>query len=156
VVRVSEGDTIVVLDAGNAQYKIRLTGIDAPERGQAFGTRSRDHLSDLIAGKFVVVEYEKRDRYERILGKVLLSGNDMNLEQIRAGLAWHYKKYQNEQTTADKVAYSDAEREARMAKRGLWQDANPMPPWEYRQGEWKQKKAMEPFIIGPESRDYPY
>jgi len=156
VVRISDGDTLVVLDANNAQHKIRLTGIDAPERGQAFGTKSKEHLSDAVAGKFVVVEYEKRDRYERILGKVLLSGEDMNLEQIKAGLAWHYKKYQNEQTTADRVKYSDMEREARMAKRGLWQDADPMPPWDYRKGEWKQKKAMEPFIIGPESTDKKY
>lgn len=156
VVRISDGDTLVVLDSSNAQHKIRLKGIDAPERGQAFGTKSKEHLSDSVAGKFIVVEYEKRDRYERILGKVLLSGEDMNLEQIKAGLAWHYKKYQNEQTTADRVKYSDTEREARMAKRGLWHDANPMPPWDYRKGESKQKKAMEPFIIGPESTDKQY
>jgi endonuclease YncB( thermonuclease family) len=153
VVRITDGDTLVVLDANEAQHKIRLAGIDAPERGQAFGTKSKEHLSDSVAGKFVVVEYDKRDRYERILGKVLLSGEDMNLEQIKAGLAWHYKKYQNEQSTTDRVKYSDAEREARMAKRGLWHDANPMHPWDYRKGEWKQKKAMEPFIIGPESTD---
>ena len=133
VVRVSDGDTIVVLDSGNAQHKIRLTGIDAPERGQAYGTKSKDYLSDSVAGKFVVVEYEKRDRYERILGKVLLSDQDMNLEQIRAGLAWHYKKYQDEQTPADRELYSEAEIEAREAKRGLWYDAEPVPPWEYRQ-----------------------
>jgi endonuclease YncB( thermonuclease family) len=86
-VRVSDGDTIVILDASNAQHKIRLVGIDAPEKGQAFGTKSKEHLSDSVAGKFLVVEYEKRDRYKRILGKVLLSGQDMNLEQINAGLA---------------------------------------------------------------------
>ena len=156
VVRISEGDTLVVLDANNSQHKIRLTGIDAPEKGQAFSTKSKEHLSDSVAGRFVVVEYDKRDRYQRILGKVLLSGQDMNLEQVKAGLAWHYKKYQDEQTTADRVKYSDAEREARMAKRGLWHDANPMPPWDYRKGESKQKKAMEPFIIGPESTDKRY
>ena len=133
VVRVSDGDTIVILDAGSAQHKIRLTGIDAPERGQAFGNKSKDHLSNSVAGKFVVVEYDKRDRYERILGKVLLSGEDMNLEQIRAGLAWHYKKYQNEQSPADRELYSITEIEAREAKRGLWYDAQSLPPWEYRQ-----------------------
>ena len=133
VVRVTDGDTIVVLGLDNAQHKIRLTGIDAPERGQAFGTKSRDHLSNSVAGKFVVVVYEKRDRYERILGKVLLSGKEMNLEQIRVGLAWHYKKYQNEQSPADRELYSEAEVEAREAKRGLWYDAQSLPPWEYRQ-----------------------
>ena len=133
VVRVSDGDTVVILDSGNAQHKIRLTGIDAPERGQAFGTKSKEHLSDSVAGKFVVVEYDKRDRYQRILGKVLLSDQDMNLEQVKAGYAWHYKKYQNEQSSGDRELYSEAEIEAREAGRGLWYDPDPVPPWEYRQ-----------------------
>jgi endonuclease YncB( thermonuclease family) len=132
VVRVTDGDTIVVLDSGNAQHKIRLTGIDAPERKQAFGTKSKEHLSDSVAGKFVVVDYNKRDRYERILGKVLLNDEDMNLEQVRAGMAWHYKKYQKEQSPEDCALYSDAEIEAREARRGLWHDPAPVPPWEYR------------------------
>jgi endonuclease YncB( thermonuclease family) len=132
VVRVTDGDTIVVLDSANVQHKIRLTGIDAPERKQAFGTKSKEHLSDSVAGKFVVVDYNKRDYYKRILGKVLLNNEDMNLEQIRAGLAWHYKKYQNEQTPTDRELYSKAEIEAREARRGLWYDPEPVPPWEYR------------------------
>jgi hypothetical protein len=78
----------------------------------------------------VVVDYEKRDRYERILGKVQLDGEDVNLEQIRAGLAWHYEKYQGEQTVSDRVAYSDAEMEARRQKLGLWSDTAAMPPWD--------------------------
>ena len=85
VVRVTDGDTIVVLDASKVQHKIRLTGIDAPERGQAFGTKSKEHLSDLVAGKSVVVDYSKYDRYQRILGKVLVNGEDVNLEQVEAG-----------------------------------------------------------------------
>ena len=137
VVRVTDGDTIVVLDSANAQHKIRLQGIDAPERKQAFGTKSKEHLSDSVAGKFVVVDYDKRDRYERILGKVLLSDEDMNLEQIRAGLAWHYKKYQKDQAPSDRELYSDAEVEAREAKRGLWYDSEPAPPWEYRKSKRK-------------------
>ena len=132
VVRVTDGDTIVVLDSANAQHKIRLTGIDAPEKKQAFGTKSKEHLSDAVAGKFVVVDYSKRDRYERILGKVLLSDKDMNLGQIEAGLAWHYKQYQKDQAPADRKLYSEAEVEAREAKRGLWHDPEPVPPWEYR------------------------
>ena len=132
VVRVTDGDTIVVLDSANAQHKIRLTGIDAPERKQAFGTKSKEPLSGSVAGKFVVVEYSKRDRYQRILGKVLLSNEDLNLEQIRAGLAWHYKQYQDEQTSNDRELYSEAEVEAREARRGLWHDPEPVPPWEYR------------------------
>ena len=137
VVRVTDGDTIVVLDSAKAQHKIRLQGIDAPERKQAFGTKSKEHLSDSVAGKFVVVEYSKRDRYERILGKVLLNDEDMNLEQVKAGYAWHYKKYQKEQIPADRELYSNAEIEAREAKRGLWHDPKPVPPWDYR----KSKKS---------------
>ena len=93
---------------------------------------------------------------ERILGKVLLNDQDMNLEQINAGLAWHYKQYQDEQTTSDRVKYSDAEREARMKKHGLWHDAKPVPPWDYRQAKQKQMKAMEPFINKSETRDKQY
>jgi endonuclease YncB( thermonuclease family) len=158
VVRVTDGDTIVVLDSANTQHKIRLSGIDTPERGQAYGTKSKDHLSDSVAGKFVVVEYSKRDRYERILGKVLLGDEDINLEQIETGLAWHYKKYQSEQTTADRVKYSNAEREARIERRGLWHEDIPVPPWDYRQAKRKQMKAMEPFInkSKSETRDKPY
>ena len=132
VVRVTDGDTIVVLDSENTQHKIRLTGIDAPERKQAFGSKSKERLSDLVAGHVVIVEYYKRDRYDRILGKVLFSNEDMNLEQVKAGLAWHYKKYQNEQAPNDRELYSEAEIEAGEAKRGLWHDPEPLPPWEYR------------------------
>ena len=100
----------------------------------------------------MVVEYDKRDRYQRILGKVLLSGEDMNLEQVKAGLAWHYKKYESDQTTADRVKYSDAEREARSDKRGLWHDTAPVAPWEYRQAKRQKMKALQPFTGNHEVR----
>ncbi len=129
VVRVTDGDTVVVLGSGNVQHKIRLIGIDAPERGQAYGKASGRHLSERVAGKHVVVEYEKRDWYKRIVGKVLLSGEDVNLGQIEAGLAWHYKKYERVQSAEDRKRYSRAEIEAR---RGLWREQNPVPPWEWR------------------------
>ena len=132
VVRVSDGDTLVVLDSNKVQYKIRLVGIDAPEKKQAYGKKSKENLSDLVAGKFVVVEYDKLDRYQRILGKILLNSKDMNLEQIKSGMAWHYKKYQKEQSQSDRMLYSEAEVDAISAKRGLWYDPSPIPPWEYR------------------------
>jgi endonuclease YncB( thermonuclease family) len=156
VLRVTEGDTIVVLDDSNSQHKISLTGVDASERGQAFGTKSKERLSDSVAGEVVVVQYDNYDRHGRVLGKVLLSGEDVNLEQIRAGLAWHYKKYEGEQTVADRVAYSDAEMEARRNRRGLWGDSRPMPPWDYRKDGRQQQKAMEAFTIRSQVRDKPY
>ena len=132
VVRITDGDTLVVLDTNKIQHKIRLVGIDAPEKKQAYGKKSKDNLSALVAGRYVVVEYEKRDRYKRILGKIMLSGKDMNLEQVASGMAWHYKKYQGEQSRTDQQRYSEAEIDARRAKRGLWYDPEPIPPWEYR------------------------
>ena len=132
VVRIIDGDTVVVLDANKVQYKIRLMGIDAPEKKQAYGKKSKDNLSSLVAGKSVIVEYDKLDRYQRIIGKIELSGKDMNLEQISSGMAWHYKKYQGEQTQADRMRYSEAEVDARNSKTGLWHDPEPIPPWDYR------------------------
>jgi endonuclease YncB( thermonuclease family) len=146
VVRVIDGNAVVVLDAQKVQHKIRLQGIDAPERHQAYGTKSKEHLSELIAGRNVVVDYGKYDRYGRILGKVMVNGVDVNLEQVESGMAWHYKKYQGEQSPLDRIAYSDAEREARSLKIGLWRDSNPIPPWDYRQAEREQRKSLEPFV----------
>ena len=132
VVGVMDGDTVKVLDAANTQWKIRLVGIDAPEKNQAFGTKSKEHLSDLVYNKQVTIEYSKKDRYGRTLGKILVDGIDANLEQVKAGLAWHYKQYAKEQTPDDQSLYSSAETQAKSAKRGLWVDAYPTPPWEFR------------------------
>ena len=132
VVRITDGDTLVVLDTNKIQRQIRLMGIDAPEKKQAYGRKSKDNLSDLVAGKFVVVEYDKLSRYKRVIGKILLSGKDINLEQISSGMAWHYKHNQGEQSQSDHMKYSEAEVDARNARRGLWNDPNPIPPWEYR------------------------
>lgn len=135
VVGVADGDTITVLGADNRQTRIRLQGIDAPESRQAFGQASKQNLSDLIFGRQVVVEYEKTDRYGRTLGKVLTGGHDVNLEQVKAGLAWHYKYYQDEQSPNDRRLYADAETEARSARRGLWAEPGPIPPWDFRRGK---------------------
>ena len=134
VVSIEDGDTIIVLGATNQSHKIRLHGIDAPEGGQAFGNRSHQNLSDLIFGRDVTVEWSKRDRYGRKVGKVLLDGSDVCFEQIKAGMAWHYKYYQSEQSKEDRELYANAETEARTTRRGLWSDANPKPPWDFRRG----------------------
>ncbi len=130
--RVVGGDTLYVLDANHQQHKIRLAGIDAPERKQAYGLASRKHLLSIVAGKQVRVEYQKRDRYGRIVGKALLDGIDVCLEQVKAGFAWHYKKYQQEQTREDQRIYADAENQARDERLRLWRENNPNPPWEWR------------------------
>ena len=134
MVRVIDGDTVVVLGPGNAQHRIRLSGIDAPERGKPYGRASGRHLSENVAGKHVVVDWNKRDRYGRIVGKVLLSGQDVNLEQVSVGMAWHYKRYASEQSPSDQTAYSEAETGARLTRSGLWAEPEPAPPWEWRRG----------------------
>ena len=134
VASVTDGDTIVVVDGAKRSYEIRLKGIDAPEGGQAFGDQSRQNLANLIGSEEVSVEWSKRDRYGRIVGKVSSDGRDVCLEQIKAGLAWHYKYYQSEQTPEDRTLYADAEVDARAASRGLWADSHPIPPWDFRRG----------------------
>lgn len=132
VVRVADGDTITVLDADKVQHKIRLSGIDAPEKKQPFGQRAKQSLSDLVFSKAVQVETTKRDRYGREIGKVLVDGVDANLMQVQLGFAWHYKAYEREQPAIDRKAYADAESDARAARRGLWVDVAARPPWEFR------------------------
>ncbi len=93
VVGVADGDTLTLLDAANVQHKIRLVGIDSPEKGQPFGQVCKQSLSDLAYGRVVAVESSKLDRYGRVLGKVLVNNQDTNLEQVQRGCGWHYKKY---------------------------------------------------------------
>jgi len=132
VVGVADGDTVTVLDSDKVQHKIRLSSIDAPETKQPFGNRSKESLSELAFGKTVNVETEKRDRYGRQIGKVLVNGRDVNLVQVERGMAWFYRLYQREQSPNDRRLYEAAETAAKADKRGLWRDANPVPPWEFR------------------------
>jgi endonuclease YncB( thermonuclease family) len=99
VVGVSDGDTITVLDDAKAQHKVRSAGIDAPEKGQAFGERSKQSLSALVFQKRVEARCHKRDRYGREVCAVFVNLPDVGLQHIRQGMAWHYKDYQHEQTT---------------------------------------------------------
>ena len=133
VVSIADGDTITVLDADKKQHKVRLNGIDAPEKKQAFGAKSKVRLGELVAGKDVVVEWKEKDTYGRTLGKVIQGGMDVNLQMVKEGLAWHYRKYSK---SAD---LSRAEAEAKAGKKGLWADPNPVPPWDFRKSEKKKK-----------------
>jgi len=129
VVGVTDGDTISVMRDGEA-VKVRLSGIDCPEKKQAYGERAKQFASDLAFGKTVSVSYSKKDRYGRILGEVLLpSGKVLNEELVRAGYAWHYTQYSKDRTLAE------LEEEARKARRGLWQERDPVAPWEFRKAK---------------------
>jgi endonuclease YncB( thermonuclease family) len=133
VVGVHDGDTITVLDGSKTQYKVRLAGIDAPELGQPFGQKAKKNLSSLVYGKDVIVSTNKIDRYGRRVATVFVAGIDVNLEQVKSGLAWHFKRYEAEQDQKDRSAYSAAERAARTGEIGFWQDPTTLtPPWDYR------------------------
>ena len=109
VVGVTDGDTITLVDREKRQVKVRLAGIDAPEKRQPFGQKSKASLSELAYRKTVTVITGKTDRYGRVVGKLLADGQDVNLEQVRRGMAWHYKAYEREQSAVDRVAYAAAE-----------------------------------------------
>lgn len=137
VVGIADGDTLTLLDATNNQHKIRLAGIDSPEKGQPFGQVCKQSLSDLAYDHLVAVKLTKLDRYGRVIGKVLMNGQDLNLEQIRRGCGWHYKQYQKEQIFDDRLSYNAAEESAKKGKVGLWSDHEPVPPWEWRKARRK-------------------
>lgn len=132
VVGVADGDTITVLDADNIQHKIRLAGIDAPEKKQDFGNASKQSLSDMVFNKQVTIDWTKEDHYGRIVGKVSLGSADINLQQIKSGMAWFYRKYQNELVLDDRLNYLHAEEEAMSNQVGLWLHKDPIAPWDFR------------------------
>lgn len=128
VVGVSDGDTITVLDdMDKGRFRVRLYGIDAPEKRQAFGNKAKQYLSSLVYGKRVSVRFSAIDRYGRIVGRVYLSGRDISLAMLSAGYAWHYTQYDNS------PEYAAAEKQARYTGGGLWVDRSPVPPWVFRQ-----------------------
>ncbi len=126
VIGVTDGDTIKVLTTEKMQLKIRLYGIDAPERRQPYGDAAKRHLSGLVFGQNVSLRITDIDRYGRTVAVVMLDGRDINLEMIRAGMAWCYRRY------CDDPDYIDADATARAARAGLWSDPDPTPPWRWR------------------------
>ncbi|ARF52087.1 thermonuclease family protein [Pantoea stewartii] len=134
VIKVLDGDTIdVIADYLPANLlvtqipqRVRLLNIDAPEKGQAFGRWSGEQLKTLVAGKFVIVNYDSSDRYGRLLGRVSVNGIDINHQMISVGAAWVYDQY-----NAD-TALPALQKEAQEQRRGLWAESNPIPPWEWR------------------------
>lgn len=135
IIVVSDGDTVHILTSEKKDIKIRLNKIDAPEHNQDFGQQSKKSLSDMIFGKTVTVQYQKKDRYGRVLGIIYLGGRDINLEQVKRGMAWVYRRY-----TSDPV-YIQAEGQARKNKIGLWSHPDPMNPEQFRHGSKSSRKS---------------
>jgi len=132
VIGITDGDTITVLDADKTEHKIRLMGIDAPEKSQDFGFESKQALSNYIYQREVTVDYKKLDKYKRIVGKVILDKQDICLAMISDGMAWHYKDYEKEQSKKDRDLYREAETSAKEMKKGLWLQAAVLKPAEFR------------------------
>ncbi len=136
VIGIKDGDTIAVLHEGKEET-IRLNGIDCPEKKQAFGSKAKQFTSELVFGKIVTVEPVTKDRYGRVVANVFVEGKNVNYEIVKNGFAWWYRKYAPDDTELEKV-----EEEARKKKRGLWQDENPIPPWEFRK---KEKESRQKY-----------
>ena len=158
VVAVADGDTVTVGDTSFAQHRIRLSAIDAPERRQAWGEHARRHLATLVSGRSVLVSWDKRDRYGRIVGRVYTVACarpecgytfDVGLEQIRVGLAWHYRDYAREQPPLERARYAATELAARVRHDGLWSDARPVPPWEFRRPAGERQRSSSPAPLSP-------
>lgn len=134
VVGVSDGDTFTLLTDDKKQYKIRLHGIDCPEKGQDYGQVAKKFTSDNIFNTIVTVEETDIDRYGRTVGIVYLPDNRvLNEKLLKAGLAWHYKKYDQREN------WAKMETVAKSKRIGLWKDADAIPPWDYRKNSKKPK-----------------
>jgi endonuclease YncB( thermonuclease family) len=134
VVGVADGDTFTLLLPNNTTKKIRLHGVDAPERGQAFGTVSRQRLSELVFQKGVSVVQTDTDQYGRVVGIARVEGLVVNEEMLRSGLVWHYTEYD------DNPRWAELEREARRKRVGLWSERAPVAPWEWRRAQREARK----------------
>jgi endonuclease YncB( thermonuclease family) len=141
VVAVQDGDTVTILDAARVQHRVRIAGIDAPEKSQAFGEASKQSLVRLVHGRHVEARCPKRDRFGREVCSVFLGARDVGLEQVQSGYAWWYREYAREQTSADRATYEAAETDARAARRGLWNDPGPQAPSAFRRQQTKAPGA---------------
>ncbi|RYU91260.1 nuclease [Mucilaginibacter terrigena] len=146
VVGVKDGDTMVLLSPDNQSITVRLAEIDAPEKSQAFGQAAKQFTSDLCFGKMVKLIGNQHDRYGRTVGQVELeNGTSVNYEIVKQGYAWQYRAY------SKNMALAVLEQHAREGRLGLWQDANPTPPWNFRKEakthkvEKKVKKIKKPY-----------
>lgn len=132
VIAVADCDTLTLLTEGNRQIKIRIAGIDSPEKKQDFGQRAKESLSELAYDQQADADCRKRDKYQRSVCVVMVDSKDVGLEQIRRGMAWWYRQYISEQTPQERSNYERAEVDAKMRGIGLWSAKAPVPPWDWR------------------------
>jgi endonuclease YncB( thermonuclease family) len=129
---VDDGDSFVMILDGGREARVRIAGIDAPERRQPYSRVARRHLEEMVKDRRVTVAAYKTDVYGRLVGPVRAQGRDVGLAQIEAGLAWHDVRHLSEQPPEEAGKYARAESAARSARRGLWAWSAPVPPWEWR------------------------
>ena len=141
IVGVVDGDTVDLLTDDKQVVRIRLAGIDAPERKQPFGSVAKKALSALVFAKRASLRGSKQDRYGRLIAKVLVDGRDANLTMVSLGYAWHYKRHESEQDARDRTLYSAAQESAMRERRGLWRDPKPIAPWEFRAARRAEVKS---------------
>ena len=134
---ISDGETFTGLDSQNRQLKIRLHGIDAPEKAQAFGNVARKALGDLIKGKVFEVQQVDKNRYGRVVANVHVGCNHVHREQVAKGLAWRCVQYDK------KGEFTQVEQAAKTARKGLWADEKPVPPWEWRKNAKERRAAKK-------------
>lgn len=169
VVSVADGDSLTVRDSNGVTHGVRLLGIDAPEQGQPYGRQSKDSLVRMTLGEDVRIEWSLRDDYGRLVAKLLAVPADAPCQsascprtldvghaQVLSGMAWHFKRYERDQGVEDRHRYADAETEARIRKIGLWHDAAPAPPWDWRRGlvNGPVKKSRRDICHAPDSPTY--
>ena len=135
VIAVIDGDTVLVL-RDQQKTKVRLVNIDAPEKQQPFGKRSRRALCQLVCKREVRIETQAVDQYERLLATLYVDGINVNQEQVRRGMAWEYSHYHSDGT------FLALQREAKLARRGLWAEVNPQAPWLWRREHPWQPKSI--------------
>lgn len=128
LVRVSDGDTVVLLDSTNTQHKIRLDGIDCPEKGQDYGAKATEFVREITKNRTIKVGVKGKDRYSRILGILYADDINVNEELLRNGLAWHYKSYNKSKE------YAEMEVKAKKSKLNIWSMPNAIAPWDWRKG----------------------
>lgn len=134
VIRVSDGDTLVLLSEAKEEIKVRMNFIDTPETAQAYGQKATMALTNLVKNQVVRLDSQEVDRYGRVLGTIFLKNQNINYQMVVDGHAWHYVQYaKKSQSSADFARYAEAELNARVTKKGLWSDENPQAPWLFRQ-----------------------